>query len=111
MVEEKFCQGCTQKSRCQEVYEHLSHIQRAGVVFKVILAFLLPIVVFIGSLAAFEEIFAGVIQSKELQTVIGLLLAFAATSSFTLISREINHCCENSKQEKRLKCGSPPARE
>jgi len=89
MAEEKFCQGCHHKHRCQEVYEHLSHIQGAGVVFKVILAFFLPIVVFIGCLAVFEEILAKVIQSEELQTIAGLLLALVVSSAFVFITRVI----------------------
>lgn len=90
MADEKFCQGCHQKHRCQEVYEHLSKIGGPSVVFKVIFAFLLPIVVFIVSLAAFDEILAGVIQSKELQTIIGLLLALVISSGFVFITRLIN---------------------
>ncbi len=90
MADEKFCQGCHQKHRCQEVYEHLSHVRGTGVVFKVIFAFLLPIAVFIVSLAAFEEILAKVTQSKELQTVIGLILALIVSSAFVFISRVIN---------------------
>jgi hypothetical protein len=90
MADEKFCQGCHQKHRCQEVYEHLSHVRGTGVVFKVIFAFLLPIVVFIVSLAVFEEILAGVIQSKELQTVIGLTLALMVSSVSVFITRFIN---------------------
>ena len=90
MAEEKFCQGCHQKHRCQEVYEHLSKVEGPSVVLKVILAFLLPILVFIGSLAAFEEILAKVIHSKELQTVIGSVLALVVSSAFVFIIRVIN---------------------
>lgn len=90
MADEKFCQGCHQKHRCQEVYEHLSHVRGSGIVFKVILAFLLPIAVFIGCLAAFEEILAGVIQSKETQTVISLVLALIVSCAFVFITRVIN---------------------
>ena len=90
MAEEKFCRGCHQKHRCQEVYEHLSHIQGAGVVLKVILAFLLPIVVFIVSLAAFEGFLSKVVRSKELQTIAGLLLSLVVSSAFVFITRVIN---------------------
>lgn len=90
MAEEKFCQGCHQKHRCQEVYEHLSTMEGPSVVLKVVVAFLMPMVVFIGSLAAFEEILAKVIHSKELQTVIGLVLALVVSSAFVFITRVIN---------------------
>lgn len=91
MAEEKFCQGCKQSHRCQEVYEHLSHIQGAGVVFKVILAFLLPIVVFIGCLSVFEVILAEVTTSKGVQTVISFLLALMASVICILITKAISH--------------------
>ena len=90
MAEEKFCQGCKQSHRCQEVYEHLSNMGGPSVAFKVILAFLVPIVVFVGSLAIFEEILAGAIESKDLQTVTGFVLALVVSSCFVFITRMIN---------------------
>jgi hypothetical protein len=98
MADEKFCQGCHQKHRCQDVYEHLSHVRGTGVVLKVILAFLLPIVVFIGSLAAFEEILAKVIQSKELKTAISMVLALAVSGSFVFITNVIKRGIVKNKQ-------------
>jgi Fe2+ transport system protein B len=91
MVEEKFCQGCTQKSRCQEVYEHISKIQGPSVVFRVFIAFLLPMLVFIGCLSAFERILAEVTNSKGAQTVIGFLLALTASFICILITKAISH--------------------
>jgi hypothetical protein len=90
MADEKICQGCHQKHRCQEVYKHLSQIETPGIVFKVILAFLLPIAVFIGSLAAFEEILVKVIYSKNLQTLISFILALVVSSAFVFMTRLIN---------------------
>jgi len=90
MAEEKFCQGCHQKHRCQEVYEHLSKIEGTPVVFKAVVAFLLPIVVFIVSLAAFEGFLSKVVRSKELQTIAGLLLSLVVSSAFVFITRVIN---------------------
>ena len=90
MAEEKFCQGCKQSHRCQEVYEQISQMGGPSVVFKVILAFLLPIVVFVGSWAVFEEILAVIIESKELQTFTGFVLALLVSSGFVFIIRLIN---------------------
>ncbi len=90
MAEEKFCQGCHQKHRCQEVYEHLSKIEGPGVAFKVVIAFLLPILVFIGCLATFEGILAEVTNSKGVQTVVGFLLALMASGICILIVKAIN---------------------
>jgi uncharacterized membrane protein len=79
MVEQTNCQKCTQKSRCQEVYEKLGNIQGPSVVFNVLAAFLLPIVVFIVSLAGFDRILAKVTNNKELQTAASLMLALLIT--------------------------------
>ncbi len=97
MDEQKVCQGCNYKSRCQEVYEKLGKIHGQSVVLKVLAAFLLPIVVFIGCLAASDRILAEVIHSKGAQTVVGLLLALLATCICILITRLINKGFINNK--------------
>jgi uncharacterized membrane protein YoaK (UPF0700 family) len=61
-----------------------------SVVIKVIVAFLLPLVVFITSLAAFEEIFAGAINVQPLQTALSFLLALLATFVCISITGVIN---------------------
>lgn len=90
MVEQTNCQECTQKSRCQEVYEKMGNLQGGSIVSKVITAFLLPIVVFIVSLAGFDKILAKVTNIKELQTAAGLLLALLITCVCVWITSAIN---------------------
>jgi len=58
--------------------------QGPSVVFKVIVAFLLPLIVFIASLAAFEKILSKTVDTKELQTVFSLLVAVAVTFIFVV---------------------------
>lgn len=79
MDELKFCQQCNQRHKCQEVYRQLGKTEGPSVVFKVVVAFLLPLVVFIGALAAFEGILAGAINSKEMRTALSFLLALSVT--------------------------------
>lgn len=90
MADEKFCQGCHQKHNCQEVYEHLSKMEGHSIVLKVVVAFLLPILVFISSVAMFEGLFSKIIQSEKLQTIAGLLLALVVSTAFVLIAKLIN---------------------
>jgi hypothetical protein len=90
MVEQTNCHECTQQSQCQEVYEKLGNIQGPSVVFNVLAAFLLPIVVFIVSLAGFDKILAKVTTIKELQTAAGLLLALLVTCVCVLMTRAIS---------------------
>lgn len=85
MTEQKFCQSCNQKDNCQDVYRQLGNIKSPSIAFKVVLAFLLPIVVFILSLMAFEKILAGAIDRAELQTALSALLALAVTLVYILI--------------------------
>ncbi len=87
MVEQEFCQGCIQKHDCQKIYQRLGETEGPSVVMKVIAAFLLPMVVFIVALVAFEEILAG---AKGLQTALSFLLALSVTFISILIIKAVN---------------------
>ena len=87
MAEQDFCHTCNQKHDCQKVYQHLGNIEGPSVVVKVFLAFLLPLMVFIGSLAIFERILAGAVSSGAAQTAVNFLLALLATFVCILITR------------------------
>jgi len=90
MDELKFCQQCNQRHKCQEVYRQLGKTEGPSVVFKVVVAFLLPLVVFIGALAAFEGILAGAINSKEMRTALSFLLALPVTFVCIFVLKAIN---------------------
>jgi hypothetical protein len=90
MDQQEICHSCNKKSGCQEVYEKIGNIQEDSIVLKVITAFLLPILVFIVSLAGFDKILAKVTTIKELQTAAGLLLALSVTFVCVLMTRAIN---------------------
>ena len=90
MDEQKFCQECGQRHECREVYQKLGNTKGPSVVLKAVVAFLLPILVFIGSLAASEKILSGIINSKEAQTVLSFLLALAVTFVCIFVLKAIN---------------------
>ena len=54
MVQKDFCQICGRRNSCQGVYRRLGSLEGPSVTLKVILAFLIPVLVFIVTLAAFE---------------------------------------------------------
>ncbi len=89
MAEQKICGDCKQKHDCQSVYRQLGDIEGPSVVIKVIVAFLLPLVVFIVSLAVFQEIFVRAISSQGLQAAFSFLLALVVTFVCILIVRVI----------------------
>ncbi len=61
-----------------------------SVALKAILAFLLPLMVFIVSLAVFERVLAGEIATEQMQTVLSFVLALLVTFVCVLITRVIN---------------------
>lgn len=90
MAEQEFCEDCKQKHDCRRIYEQLGEVEGPSVAVKVIVAFLLPLVVFIVSLAAFQEILSEAISSQRVQTVFSFLLALVVTFICILIIRVVN---------------------
>ena len=90
MAQLKSCQECDQRHQCQEIYQQLGKAEGPSVAFKAIVAFLLPILVFIASLAAFEGILTGTIDIKELRIALAFLLALSVTLAMILIIKVIN---------------------
>lgn len=90
MLQQKFCQECNQNRNCKEIYQQLGNTKNPSVVFKVVIAFLVPLVVFIAALAIFKAILAGIINSKEAQTALSFLLALSVTLVVVLVIKAIN---------------------
>jgi hypothetical protein len=90
MDENEFCGNCNQKHNCGSIYNQLGNTNGPSVVVKVVIAFLLPLVVFIFSLAAFQEIFTKTISSQRMLTVLSMASALLVTFSYILIVRLIN---------------------
>ena len=90
MAEQKFCQDCKQKHDCQKVYQQLGDIQGPSVVIKVVVAFLLPLVVFIVTLAIFDKILSGFEMTADLQTVFSVAASLLITFICILIVRVVN---------------------
>ena len=89
MTQEKICQECKQKNECHAVYERLGKVESRSVVLKVVVAFLVPLVAFIGLLAGFERILAGVIDGKGLRTGVSFVLAVLGTLALVLVIKVI----------------------
>jgi hypothetical protein len=90
MAQLKSCQECDQKHQCQEIYQQLGKARGPSVAFNAIAAFLLPILVFIVTLAIFEKILAGIIDIKELRIALDFLLVLSVTFVVILINRQLN---------------------
>ena len=86
----QLCEDCGHKSNCQEVYRQLGGWEGASVVFKVLAAFLLPILIFITALAVFGRIFEQIIISKDIQTVLSFFIALFITVCFAAMFKSYN---------------------
>jgi hypothetical protein len=84
MVQQKFCDGCNQEHNCREVYEKPGDVEGPSIAFRAVVAFLLPLMVFIAALAAFDRILAEAVSKTELRTVVSLLFALSVTSLMLL---------------------------
>jgi hypothetical protein len=92
MEQQHFCQDCHQKDDCQEIYRRLGGSKCPPVFLKVIVAFLLPMVIFIISIAIFDRILTGsgwsfLHSSQSLQTVATFFMALITTVVFILFEK------------------------
>ncbi|UCC97497.1 MAG: hypothetical protein JSW66_16845 [Phycisphaerales bacterium] len=88
MAEQDLCPTCIQKHDCQKVYRELGSSRGPSVAVKVSLAFLLPLVVFIVTLAVFQKIFAE--EAEPVKTAFGLAMALVSTLACILVVRAIS---------------------
>jgi len=72
------------------MYEQLTSVKGPSVAVKVVLAFLLPLVVFIVSLAVFERILAGSLDGEQLRAAMTFVLALLATLACIFIVKFAN---------------------
>ncbi|MFA5240475.1 MAG: SoxR reducing system RseC family protein [Phycisphaerae bacterium] len=90
MAEPKSCPGCDQKNKCQETYQQLGKAQGQSIALDSVVAFLLPLLIFIVSLGIFDRILAGTIELKDLRIAISFLLALFVTFTAMLIIKLIS---------------------
>jgi hypothetical protein len=96
MVNQKTCKGCGHEHDCKAIYQKLADLQGTSVVLKVSIAFLLPILVFIISLAAFELTLTSIINTIWLQITLGFLFALSVTFVVVLVTKVIiKEFCKN----------------
>jgi len=90
MVQQDLCRQCNQRHDCEKVYEQLGKFDGPSVVRKVVLAFLMPLVVFTVSLAIFEKIFSTLLNDGQFQSAISFVSAFLLTFVCVLMTRLIS---------------------
>jgi hypothetical protein len=89
MYKQDFCHSCGHKDSCQEIYSKLGHEKGPSVLAEVLAAFLLPLLVFVGSLAAVKYALAKLVSSEELQTALSVGAALLAAFLSVLAVRAV----------------------
>jgi len=90
MPDEDFCKKCAQKQDCKTIYEQLGKQKSPSVALKIVFAFLLPILIFILSLAFCGPLLKNVIKTEKLLTAVNALLAFMITFVYLLSAKMFN---------------------
>ncbi|MHC4289122.1 MAG: hypothetical protein ACYSSK_03540 [Planctomycetota bacterium] len=88
MKKDDYCSGCSQKDTCRQVYEKLGKAVGPNVAVKAIVAFLVPIGVFIGALAGTQRLLSGRFEEKTL-ILASFLLAVCATLLVVYVIRAV----------------------
>ncbi len=77
-----YCSQCPKKDGCKEVYEKLAQSDAPSVLGKVLLAFLLPIVVFVGLLIGLD-FWLPEFEGETLRSLV--VFAVSATVTFAVV--------------------------
>ncbi len=99
MVEQDFCSNCPQSRNCRSVYERLSGMTGPSVALRAVLAFLLPLIVFIIALAVSKSILVGIIKNQGLQTLLSLVSAGGAGFICILVAKSIMRRLDKDKNQ------------
>ena len=89
MTQPDQCDGCSQADGCKEVYRHLGCTEGPSVTLTVLVAFLLPLVLFIVSLGTLSWWLEGWV-AESYRTPLALILALLVTTGSMLALRVVS---------------------
>ena len=78
-LDDDFCRSCKQSHDCKQVYRQLGEAAGPSVLRKVLIAFLLPMAVFIVALTVSEKHLAEIIKSGNIRILANLSFALVIT--------------------------------
>ena len=84
MTEADWCEGCSQAHNCRKVYQDIGKTEGPSVALKAVIAFVLPVVLFVAALGAFGRLLQHVVASPY-QPLCASVLALVATVVLMLI--------------------------
>jgi uncharacterized protein YqhQ len=88
MVQHEPCDSCSHADDCKRVYQQLGHTQSPSIALKVVVAFVLPVVVFTVALGLLTWQLQEV-ATKTYQSLLACVLALVVTAVFMGLVRLI----------------------
>ncbi len=86
---DKNCKNCAHNHDCKAVYESVTKSKDASVTARVIIAFLLPLSIFVASMAFFNDILEKNTNLGALKDVVNLLISVAVAFVCAMIAKTI----------------------
>lgn len=99
MKNKTHCSGCAQKDTCRNAYEKLGKLGGPNVAMKAIVAFLIPIGIFIGTLAASQHLLRSRLEEKTL-ILVSFVLAVCITLLVVSVIRAVSGPVNKEQSEK-----------
>lgn len=104
MDKNEFCSNCPQENDCKTTYELLGKVKGPSVAIRAIVAFLVPIAVFIAALAAFQGLGEKTIENDNGRVALSAFLAICVTFACIMIlkfaDKRLLHKKEQSCEQK-----------
>jgi len=91
------CEGCDQAHECRRIDERLGNVEGPCVALQVIVAFVLPIVVFTGTLATCDRLLDGLVPQRY-ETPLAFIMALLVAAGFVLVAHAVSRRLHQSKQ-------------
>ncbi len=88
MTQAKWCEGCSQAHDCKGIYQQLGDPKGPSVAGKAVVAFALPLGLFVAALGVFGRLLQHVV-ARPYQTLCACALALGATAGIMLIVSHI----------------------
>ena len=76
MAQQHECQGCQHHNSCEDIYRRLGHSDTSSVAVKVCIAFILPLIAFVVSMAVSEGMLKKQVSTQG-ATLISFVVALA----------------------------------
>jgi hypothetical protein len=89
MPDEDKCEGCQSRDSCKEIYKLIGSGKGPSVTVRVLIAFVMPLAVFIAALIISENILASKLDSEAAITALSLIIAVITSALAVLIVRAL----------------------